>query len=304
MTSWIENIWLGLRYFFFFPIFSLFPPPLPYLFSQYLSRLEYRYHPTRRESIRRGMAQFLKGVPSSREGLDLATRRYFEVIFCDEMDLFIYLFGFSRRFIRGVKIEGEENLKEALRKRGGILLSAHFGGGFWILPFLKEKGVKAHFFSADIKREHYPSKKALYFYHRLRNWVVERASGGRVLFKQDGKKDLIKVLKEGGWVVILFDVPPFLVRENMEVSFLKKRAFFPKGIISIARETNSPILPFFSFLDEGRQRRICFEEPIHVIDEEECVKRCVKLIENRVIERPDHWHFWPIADQFFVPKQV
>jgi hypothetical protein len=50
------------------------------------------------------MAQFLKGVPCSREGLDLATRRYFEVIFCDEMDLFIYLFGFSRRFIRGVKI--------------------------------------------------------------------------------------------------------------------------------------------------------------------------------------------------------
>ena len=84
--------------------------------------------------------------------LDLATRRYFEVIFCDEMDLFIYLFGFWRRFIRGVKIEGEENLKEALRKRGGILLSAHFGGGLWILPFLKEKGVKAHFFTL-ISRE-------------------------------------------------------------------------------------------------------------------------------------------------------
>lgn len=290
--------------FFSLPIFSLFPAPLPYLLSQYLSRLEYRYHPTRRESIRRGMAQFLKGVPCSREELDLATRRYFEVIFCDEMDLFIYLFGFSKRFIRGVKIEGEENLKEALRKRGGILLSAHYGGGFWILPFLKEKGVKAHFFSADIKREHYPSKKALYFYHRLRNWAVERASGGRVLFKQDGKKDLMKVLEKGGWVIILFDVPPFLVRENMEVSFLKKRAFFPKGIISIAKETNSLILPFFSFLDEGGQRRICFEEPIHVIDEEECVKRCVKLIENRITERPDHWHFWPIADQFFVPKEV
>ena len=110
----------------------------------------------------------------------------------------------------------------------------------------------------------------------------------------------MKVLEKGGWVIILFDVPPFLVRENMEVSFLKKRAFFPKGIISIAKETNSPILPFFSFLDEGGQRRISFEEPIHVIDEEECVKRCVKLIENRVIERPDHWHFWPIAEQFFI----
>jgi lauroyl/myristoyl acyltransferase len=301
MTSWIENIWIALKYFFLFPIFSLLPLPLPCLLSRYLSRLEYQYHPSRRKSIRRGMAQFLKGVPCSREGLDLATRRYFEVIFCDEMDLFIYLFGSSRRFIRGIRIEGEENLRKALKNGGGILLSAHFGGGFWILPFLKERGIKAHFFSGDIKKEDYASRMALYYYRRLRGWAVERASGGRVLFKQDGKKNLIKVLEKGGWVIILFDVPPFLVRENMEVSFLKKRAFFPKGIISIAKETNSPILPFFSFLDEGRQRRISFEEPIHVIDEEECVKRCVKLIENRIIERPDHWHFWPIADQFFVP---
>ena len=218
------------------------------------------------------------------------------------MDLFIYLFGFSRRFVRGVKIEGEGNLKEALGKRGGILLSAHFGGGFWILPFLKERGVKAHFFSADIKKEDYASRTAQYYYLRLRNWAVEKASGGGVLFKQGGKKDLIKVLEEGGWVIILFDVPPFLVRENMEVSFLGERSFFPKGIISIAKEMNAPILPFFSFLDEGRERRISFEEPIHVIDEEESVKRCVKLIENRIFERPDHWHFWPIAEQFFIRR--
>ena len=120
--------------------------------------------------------------------------------------------------------------------------------GFGSFLILKEKGVKAHFFSADIQKEHYPSKKALYFYHRLRNWVVERASGGRVLFKQDGKKELVKVLEKGGWAIILFDVPPFLVRENMEVSFFKEEGVLPKGIISIAKETNSPILPFLFFL--------------------------------------------------------
>ncbi len=147
MTPWLENLWLGLRYFLLFPIFSLLPLPLPYVLSRYLSRLEYRYHSTRRESIRNAMAQFLRAVPLSDEELDLAARRYFEVIFCDEMDLFTYLFGSSRRLTRRIKIEGEEHLEEALRKdRGGILLSAHFGAGFWILPFLKEKGIPAHFF--------------------------------------------------------------------------------------------------------------------------------------------------------------
>jgi len=300
MTSWIENIWLGLRYFFFFPIFSLFPAPLPYLLSRYLSRLEYRYHPTRRESIRRGMAQFLKGVPCSREGLDLATRRYFEVIFCDEMDLFIYLFGFSRRFIRGVKIEGEENLKEALRKRGGILLSAHFGGGFWILPFLKERGIPVHFFSADIQRRNYPTGKALYYYHRLRMGAVKKASGEKILYKKEGRQELTSALNGGKWVIVLFDVPPFLVRDVIEVPFLNQKAMFPKGIISIAKETHVPLLPFFSFLDGGKRRRIFFEKPFFVDDVEEGVKTCVKLIEKEVVQRPDHWHLWPVAHQFFI----
>jgi lauroyl/myristoyl acyltransferase len=300
MTSWFENIWLGLRYFFLFPIFSLLPPPLPYLFARYLSRLEYRYHTVRRESIRTGMAQFLKGVPYSNEGLDLAIRHYFEVIFCDEMDLFIYRFGFSKRFIRGIKIEGEGNLKEALRNRGGILLSAHFGGGLWILPFLKERGIHVHFFSADIEKRNYPTGKALYYYHRLRMGAVEKASGERTLYKKGGRQELTRALNEGKWVIVLFDVPPFLVKDVMEVPFLNQKAMFPKGIISIAKETHTPLLPFFSFLDGGKQRRILFEKPFFVDDVEESFKTCVKLIETNVVQRPDHWHLWPVANQFFI----
>jgi lauroyl/myristoyl acyltransferase len=246
------------------------------------------------------MAQFLEGVPSSSEGLDLATRRYFEVVFCDEIDLFLYLFRFSRRFVRGIKIEGEENLKEALRSSGGILLSAHFGGGFWILPFLKGRGIPAHFFSADIEKRNYASKKALYYYHRLRMGAVEKASGERTLYKKEGRQELIRALIEGKWVIVLFDVPPFLVKDVMEVPFLNQKALFPKGIISIAKETNSPLLPFFSFLDGGKQRRILFEKPFFVDDVEESVKTCVKLIETNVVKRPDHWHLWPVANQFFV----
>ncbi len=246
------------------------------------------------------MAELLDEANPSRKEPDLSVRKYFEVMFCDEIDIFIYLIGFSKRFIESIRMEGLENLKEASKSKGGILLSAHFGGGFWILPFLKNRGMVAHFFSADIEITNYqPFRKALYYYHRMRMWAVEKASGGSVLYKKEGKKGLVKALTEGKWVIILFDVPPFLVRESMEVPFLKRRAWFPKGIVSIARETNSPLLPFFSFLDEGKKRRICFEKPFYVDDEGEGVERCVRLIERRIIERPDHWHFWPIADQFF-----
>ena len=146
MILWLENLWVGLKCFLLFPIFSLFPPPLPYLLSRYLSRLEYRYHPARRESIRRGMAQFLEGVHSLRGGLDLAVRRYFEVIFCDEIDPFIYLLGFSRRFIRGIRIEGEENLKEALRNRGGDSSVSPLRWRFLDPPFTKGERDPYSFF--------------------------------------------------------------------------------------------------------------------------------------------------------------
>ncbi len=301
MTSWFENMWLWLRYFFLFPIFSLLPLPLPFLFSRFLARLEYRYHPARRESIRREMVQFTEVVSSSSATLDSTIRRYFEMIFCDEMDLFIYLLGFSRNVIRTMKIEGEEHLREALRSnRGGILLSAHFGAGFWILPFLKERGISPHFFSADIEKSHHPSGKALYYYRRLRIGAVKRATGERTLYKKAGRQELIQALNGGKWVIILFDVPPFLVKDVMEAPFLGRRAIFPKGIVSIAKETHSPVLPFFAFLDGANQRRLVFEKPFFVDKVDESVRTCVRLIERNVVERPDQWHLWSVAHQFFI----
>ncbi len=246
------------------------------------------------------MIELLKDAHFSRKDLNLATRRYFEVLYCGEIDMYIYLLGFSKIFMRRLKVEGEENLREAMGDGGRILLSAHFGGGFWVIPFLKDLGIEAHFFSADIKPEDYPFKKALYLYERFSNWVVERASGRRVLYKRERKKGLIGPLEEGKWVIVLFDVPPSLVKEKMEVLFLGKKTWFPKGIISVGKETDVPILPFFSYLDKKNGRRVCFEKPIYVNDEGKCVEECVRLIEKRILEKPDHWHLWPLAGQFFV----
>ncbi len=246
------------------------------------------------------MNELLRGPSLSRRDLNWATRRYFEVIYCNEIDVYIYLLGFSKVFMRKLKIEGEQHLREVLGEGGRILLTAHFGGGFWIIPFLKGLGIEGHFFSADIKPEDYPFKKALYLYERLSNWVVERASGRRVLYKRERKKGLTEPLEEGRWVMVLFDVAPFLVKEKMEVSFLGKKTWFPKGVISIGKEMDVPIIPFFSYLDEKSDRRICFERPIYVTEERKSVEECVRLIEKRILERPDHWHLWPCADQFFV----
>jgi len=243
----------------------------------------------------------LLGEASLREkDLDLAVRRYFEVIYADEMDTLIYLLGFSKSHNRSTRIEGGGPLKKVLKSGAGILLTAHFGGGFWSLPWLKEAGMKAHFFSANIKGENYPfNRKALYLYEKLWVWVVARASGGKVLFKAGGRKDLVETLRGGRWVIVLLDVPPFMIKEKMEVSFLGKKAWFPTGILSIAAEMNVPVVPYFSYLEKGMRRRICFEKPIYVKDEDEAAKACVGLIEARIRQRPDHWHLWPFADQFF-----
>ena len=250
--------------------------------------------------MKKWMAKLLDPSLFSREELDLAIRRYFEVIYCDEVDNYIYQFGFSKSFIRRLKLEGVEHFNEVLR--GGsavILLNYHFGGGFWVLPFLKDKGIEVQFHSTDIKKEDYPSKRAFYFFHKFSNWVIGRMFGRRVAYKKEGRKNLINALREGAWVTTAFDVPPYLIRDNMEVQFLNMRTRFPKGLISIAKELNIPVLPFFSFLENGTARKICFESPIYVKDEEECVKECVRLIDRKIRERPDHWHLWPFADQFF-----
>jgi lauroyl/myristoyl acyltransferase len=245
------------------------------------------------------MAQLLDDAHLSKRELATAAQRYFEVIYCDQIDRFVYAFGWQRSFIRKLKVEGVENLNEALKNKGGILLSAHFGGGFWILPFLKDLGVKTHFFALDVERENYPHQTPLYLYYRLGSWAIEKASGGRVLYKSERRRGFVEALRGDKWVIALFDVPPFLVKEKMEALFLGKKTWFPKGIISIGKEMNVPILPFFSYLDKNC-RKICFEKPIYVKDEGKCFEECVRLVEKRILERPDHWHLWPSASQFFV----
>lgn len=295
----MKNIWNAVKYFFLLPLSSLAPPPLPYLLARRLSRLEYRFDGTRRNAVRQGIVHLLPDDPPRDEALSAIVRQYFEVIACDELDAYLYLSWFSKSNLRRLKIEGEENLKTAMREGPGILLSAHFGGGFWILPFLRSRGFSAHFFSADVRKEDYPRQVPLYLYYRLRSWAVERASGRKVLFKGEGREEMRRILKQGAWIIVLLDVPPLLVKERIEATFFGKRVFFPKGIVSIAKEMNLPILPFFSYLDQGRSRRICFENPVRVKREKECVESLVRLIEGRILERPDHWHFWPLVDQFF-----
>jgi len=294
------NIWLWLRYFVFYPIFSLIPPPYPYLFSRLLSRLDYWRSSGKRRAIQKWMVALLEKPLLENGKLDQAIRRYFEVIYCDEIDNFIYLLGFSKWFLRRLRIEGQENLNNVLNRGGAaILICYHFGGGFWVLPFLREKGVRIQFFSRDIRKEDYPSGKALFYFYRLSNWTIGRMFDRDVSYKGGGRSSLIQALQEGFWVTTAFDAPPYLIKESTEVDFLGRRTRFPKGLVSMAKALDVPILPFFSFLEAGKERRICFERPLYVDDEQKAVEQCVRLLEERIMERPDHWHLWPTAEDFF-----
>ncbi len=296
----MNNIWNGLKYFFLFPLFSLLPPPFPYFLARRLSHVEYLFDQKRRNAVRKGILLYFPDHSLRGEVLNLTLRKYFEVIACDDLDAYLYSSPFSNFYLSRLKIEGHPNLKKALKIGPCILLSTHFGGGFWILPLLKSWGVSARFFSAEVRRENYPGQVSLYLYHWLRTLTVKQASGRKVLFKGKGKEEMRKALENGSCLIVLLDVPPFLVKERIEVVFLGKSASFPRGIVRIAKELELPILPFFSYLDQGKLRRIRFEEPVRVKDERECVEKLVRLIEREILQRPDHWHFWSVAEQFFI----
>lgn len=296
----IENLWHAVKYFFCYPLFALFPPPLPYRLARGLSRFELRFDAKRRESVCKGLSHVYGEGHFSPSERDRIVRDYFEMVCCDEIDVYIYLSWFSNRFLGELKVEGLNYLEGITPGPKGIFLTAHFGGGFWILPFLRNRGIPASFLSAEIRRSDQPGRFFLYLYQRFRIWAVRRASGKRVLSKGEGKQGIRKAMEGGEWVIVLLDVPPFRVKDRLEVPFLGKRALFPKGILSIARDTGSSILPFCSFVLPGRTRGIRFEKPIvRVEKEEECARFCAGLIEGWIRERPGHWHFWPIAHEFF-----
>ncbi len=187
-------------------------------------------------------------------------------------------------------IEGEENLKEALKQgKGVIALSAHLGN-FTII------GAK---FSARNYRLHYvirlPHERNI---ARFIESILRRAQVGLIPDRPRIAcvKKSIECLRKNQILFIQLDISA--IDSNVSIDFFGQPVATYTGPVIFSMKTGSPIIPMFIVRNQDNRHKIMIEPPVELVvgegKEEDILvntRRLSKIIESYVVKYPEQW-FW------------
>lgn len=180
------------------------------------------------------------------------------------------------------------------RGRGVILLTGHYGRFCMAFIALGNQGYRVGGVTVEIEDNPFwgPCEKE---HFRFKTTGLEHHAGGHAakVGNVAQLKALFSLLKGQGAAVVLVDV--FDGREdNHSLSFLGGRAKFPAGILRVAHHNRSPVVGFFAH-QEGKKVVIEFEQGADPESPEdyEALAQYVKILERRILARPQEWWFWP-----------
>ena len=248
----------------------------------------------------------LLGRQFNEKEIEKRSKQYFQILQCDDLDAWLSLFKPWVRIRKRVRVIGGEHFRKiAGEKKGCFLLTAHFGGGFFIFDLVRDLGGKPHGIGLPVRRKDHKGDLIKWIYLKFRMFCVERSIRDKAIFiqRRETKREVLDKLKEGHQVVVFFDVPPFMTKGKMEkVDLLGREWNFPRGFLKMIAGTDIPVVPFFAYLAEDQTRTFCFYPPYRIGAEHEIgpvMQECAKIFESHLLERPEQWFFLEIAETFW-----
>lgn len=191
-----------------------------------------------------------------------------------------------------VSVQGWANFRRAERKkRGVIILLAHFGSFLLPLPFLAYKKYGVHQVAGTplVEKQGVVSRKIL---EARKRQTDKMPFTFLVTDKYLGP--LVRALKKGDIVVIAFDGRTG--NELMPMRILDRDAQFSPGPFKLAVKTGAAILPTFVVRDRDNRHRIIFEPPMELRTENSMVNSVrrnmadfVEIFEKYLIDYPCHF---------------
>lgn len=186
-----------------------------------------------------------------------------------------------------IVINGEEHIKESLKKgRGVILLAGHLGNWEMIGPALALKGYPL----LCVVR---PIKNCLV--DRLVNSIRE-TTGAKIFYSDEGLNGILSWLKSNRLVGILIDQR--VTEGNISVDFFGRPAATSPIIALLARRTGAAVVPICSFHD-SQGKLIGQIEPALELKKNKNIRKEIllntayftKIIESWIRKYPGQW-FW------------
>jgi hypothetical protein len=211
----------------------------------------------------------------------------------DRADIYLARFRSDRWMRRHLDVQGDPWPEGPF-----VAIFFHYGMGMWAIRHLCRNGRRAAFLSAPVERAAFGRDRLRYLVARLRLYVVARAGRMPVIHTGGSTPKARRVLQDGNVILGGIDTPPAHTRgKAMSATLLGAPAWFPGGLLRLARETGVPMAVFtVDFDDRGKYRLVV--RRIDANTDQERLDQIIAVLDERLRTNPARWHFWHLQPLF------
>ena len=238
-----------------------------------------------REKVAGALAQL--PTPLSPAEADEWAARHRMVLLVDRADAFLSRFRGDRWLDRHVRRVGDPWPNEPF-----IGITFHFGAGLWSLRDISRHGRRVSFVSIRFER-FYKAARISHYGALWRMREVARAGKAAVIYTGGGRESIRSALHGGTSVISLIDVPAALTKQVAEQRFLGAAAWFPPGMLLLAKEADVPVMAFVMGIDPLSGTRELIVRRIHSHDSGQQLSEIIGFLEGEIERHPHAWHNWP-----------
>lgn len=225
---------------------------------------------------------------------DVWMSRFRRMRFLDRTDLFLTLLHGDGWLDKWVRVEGAWP-----QNRPFVAVTFHYGAGFWVFRHMRRSGLNLGGVRGDLNRCDMDSW-IRYQYSRLRNWNVDHELGAKALTVGGGAaRNLIAQLRDGRCMIGLMDIPHNGMRNNLQTDFLGFNAQFNKGLVSVAKIAQVPLVVYtMRVAENSKERVLSISEPISPTDEYAAGCEIIRHLETAIAIDSTQWHQWGVIGGF------
>lgn len=268
---------------------------LPWRASFYIFQRLARVHSLYRESCDTALQQArVLGWAGNDEAHWLWVRRLVTLV--DHADHYLGLWRSDAWMREHLQVQGKWPTVE----HGTLLLTFHWGAGFWGLRHAAANDMRPHALVAAVDSQVFQRRTVMSWYARSRNAHVARVLGARTLDVTKDLKQVVKALRDNHSLLGVVDVPADVAKASLKVNLLGRHASVPKGLMRLAVDQKTPVIVYVTGLDTRTGLRFLRIRQLGVYESVDTLAAQVFGDLGRLIaEDAPAWHFWSIADRLF-----
>jgi len=183
---------------------------------------------------------------------------------------------------------------------GVLLLTFHWGAGYWGLRHAAAQGLRPHALVASLASQAFQGRTVMSWYARSRNAHVARTLGSATIDVAQHLKQVIRALRDNHSLLGVVDVPADAAQASMPIELLGMQARVPRGLLRLAVDSQVPVVVYVTGLDTRSGRRFLRIKTLGIYTEvTDLATRVFGELAQLIAEDAPAWHFWGIAERFF-----